>query len=294
VECLETPECRVGSQRVLCAFGLLLGHVAAAGEERALDAKSESFVPNVSHALRALFAYLRKESGERGLRDVATLLGQAGMCRTVLRMFGTVPSLVPRIEGERAAGGAVSGAAGAVGRASGVMERGKHMRVVRVATWNVAGGHRSAQAPEAFNAEDQRAAVMAEILRWGRAFGCDVIALQECEGIAGYQELLETHELVGAVEAVATRGYVHLYARRGMKYERVAVEGAEPCVVMRLDLAEGEAPAQSLVIAAAHLPIGDCAGASPSAKSRRITTHGSAPSTATRSYFIPRRAYRCT
>jgi endonuclease/exonuclease/phosphatase family metal-dependent hydrolase len=101
---------------------------------------------------------------------------------------------------------------------------------------------------------------MAEILRWDRAFGCDVIALQECESSAGYEELLGSHELVGSAEAVATRGFVHLYARRGVKYERVEVDGAEPCVAMRVDFGDGEAPAQSLVTAAVHLPVGDCAG----------------------------------
>jgi hypothetical protein len=139
VECVEAPECRVGSQRILCVFGLLLGRVATAGQETALDAKSESFVPDASHALRALFAYFRKELGERGLRDVARLLGEAEICRTVLRMFGTVPSLVPRSEVGRPGGDAFSRAADGAGRASGVREHGRQMRVVRVATWNIAG-----------------------------------------------------------------------------------------------------------------------------------------------------------
>ena len=36
----RVPECRVNSQRVLCSFGLLLGRVAAVGQEAALDARS--------------------------------------------------------------------------------------------------------------------------------------------------------------------------------------------------------------------------------------------------------------
>ena len=55
------------------------------------------------------------------------------------------------------------------------------MRALRVATWNIASGHRSAQAPDTYNAADQRAALMNEVLRWHRAGRCDFLALQECE-----------------------------------------------------------------------------------------------------------------
>ena len=78
VEFAEAPECRVGSQRVLCALGVLMRQVGLAAKAPVLDVKSESYV----------------------------------------------------------------------------------------ATWNVAGGHRSAQAPSAFRAKDQRAAVMGELSRW--------------------------------------------------------------------------------------------------------------------------------
>ena len=260
VEFVDVPECRVGSQRILCAFGLLLGRVAAAGQETALDAKSASFVPDVAQALRALFAYFRKELGERGLRDVTGLLGQPEECRAVLRMFGTVPSLVPRSEPERRVGDAGGASASRAGPASGVEDRRGEMRIARVATWNIAGGHRSAQAPEAFSAEDQRAAVMGEILRWSRSFACDVVALQECESVGAYEELLGSYELVGSARSVATRGYVHLYMRRGVKCERLELDGSDPCVASRFDLGSGGAPAHTLVVAAVHLPVGDRAG----------------------------------
>ncbi len=56
VECVEVPECRVGAQRILGAFGLLLGRVAVAGQEASLDPESEAFLPDLSHAPRAVFA----------------------------------------------------------------------------------------------------------------------------------------------------------------------------------------------------------------------------------------------
>ena len=88
----ECKGARVGSQRIVCALGLLLGRVACVAEEKALDPASDSFVPDVSHVLRAVFAFLRKEVSERGLHDVVGVLGEPGMCRKVLGMFGAVPS----------------------------------------------------------------------------------------------------------------------------------------------------------------------------------------------------------
>ena len=92
VEFEATPECRVGSQRILCAFGLLLKHILETAQEASSDAASEAFVPNVSHVLRAMFAHFRKQLGERGERDVERLLGNASSCRDALRMLGKVPS----------------------------------------------------------------------------------------------------------------------------------------------------------------------------------------------------------
>ena len=57
-----------------------------------VNPESESFVPDMGHALRAAFAFFRKEMTERGLRDGVRLLGEAAMCRQVLKMLGTVPS----------------------------------------------------------------------------------------------------------------------------------------------------------------------------------------------------------
>ena len=138
--------------------------------------------------------------------------------------------------------------------------RGREVRALRVATWNIAGGHRSAQAPESFTREDQRAALQGEVQRWIRVYGCDVLALQECESAVGDAEVLASHELVGAVEAGETRGWVHLYVRRGARYERIEVEQGLPCVAMRMVVEAGGADEESLVVAAVHLPVGDCAG----------------------------------
>jgi len=259
VEVVGAPDCRVPSQRILVAFGLLLARVAAAGQEVALDSTSESFVPDVSHALRALFGHLRKELGERGLRDVSGLLKDAQACRDILRRFGTVPSLTPsRVDGGVPQG---SGAAQGGSRGESVAERRRPVCAARVVTWNIAGGHKSAQAPETYNAEDQRAKVMSEILRWSRSYRCDVIALQECERPAGYEELLVSHELAGSTEAVATRGHVHLYVRRGVQYSRMDIGADTPCVAVRLCVGEGDGGAgQDCAVVAAHLPTGDCAG----------------------------------
>ena len=42
---------------------------------------------------------------------------------------------------------------------------------------------------------------MLEVLRWG----ADIVALQECESATGFPELLESHQLVGAVQAAESR-----------------------------------------------------------------------------------------
>ena len=266
VECVGAPECRVSAQRMLCAFGLLARRVAVAAGTSALDSNSDAFVPNVGQALRAVFRYLRNELSERGLRDVAVMLKEPGMCRKVLQMMSTVPSGVPGVDaciGAGAGEGAVFGrdVHGREERRGVVVAQGKERCALRVATWNIAGGHRSAQAPAGYSAEDQRAAVMDEVQRWVRVFSCDVVALQECESAEAYRELLGSHELAGAVEARETRGWVHVYVRRGLSYERVVLSKAKesvPCVVVRVDVDTGERGLDAVVVAGVHLPTGDC------------------------------------
>ncbi len=70
VEFLTVPPCPVVSQRMLCDFGLLLGHVATHAGMPSLDISSPSFVPDVSHVLRAAFSELRNDAGARGVRGV--------------------------------------------------------------------------------------------------------------------------------------------------------------------------------------------------------------------------------
>ena len=103
---------------------------------------------------------------------------------------------------------------------------------------------------------------MQEVLRWSGAFGCDVVALQECEERTGYVELLESgFELAGVAEATANRGYVHVYVRRrdDVMLERVELGACEPCVAVRLRYGAGQENARSLVVVSVHLPAGECA-----------------------------------
>ena len=92
------------------------------------------------------------------------------------------------------------------------------------------------------------------------AYGCDVVALQECESGTGAAEILGSHELVGAVAAEESRGWVQLYVRRGLQHERIELASGMPCVAMRVVVEAGGAEAENLVIAAVHMPVGDCAG----------------------------------
>ena len=131
--------------------------------------------------------------------------------------------------------------------------------VLRLATWNIAGGHRSSQAPSRFSVEDQRAAVMNELRRWHRSYECDVVALQECEQVEGYEELNDTHCLVHVSEAKDSRGFVHVYVRRGRGAEIVETTAGDPCVAVRIEMDSAVGKRMSLVVAAVHLPAGEAA-----------------------------------
>ena len=74
------PDARVASQRIVCAFGLLLSRVAQAAKEPSHDEKSPTFVPDVCQSLRATFAWLRKDAGERGVDDVGKLVIDSAKC----------------------------------------------------------------------------------------------------------------------------------------------------------------------------------------------------------------------
>ena len=129
--------------------------------------------------------------------------------------------------------------------------------LLRVATWNIAGGLKSDQAPERFSVEDQRAAVVGEVLRWRSAFGVDLIALQECEGPEAMAELVGGGGLcfVGSAEARETRGYVHLYARRELQCSRLELADGDPGVAAAVKL---PGPGREEVrVVAVHLPSGE-------------------------------------
>ena len=152
------PDCKVGSQRIVCALGLLLGRVAAVGREPALDAGGETFVPDLCSALRAVFAHLRTEVAGTGVRDVERILRGGDACRKVLRMLGTRPSLRSQGASSSTVGPAFVPCGGKSASASNKLQG-----VLRVATWNIAGGKKSAQAPEKWSPEDQRGAVVLEL-----------------------------------------------------------------------------------------------------------------------------------
>ena len=118
------------------------------------------------------------------------LLEDRASCRTVLKLFGSVPSLAAQGSSHvPACVGASAASVGAQRRPAEGMVCG-----LRVATWNVAGGLTSAQAPPSWSSVDQANGLMAELRRWRSAFQCDVLALQECENAGGYEELLEDYE----------------------------------------------------------------------------------------------------
>ena len=274
VEFGEVPECRVAGQRVLCAFGILMGFVAESAGEPALSQKSVAFVPDVGHVLRAAFGFFRQEVAEQAVRDVVSLLREASGCRGVLRRLAEVPSLARQTgpASVSAVGRGLVGDAGCVRACAG--RKDSVVPVLRVASWNIAGGHLSSQAPQRYSLLDQRAAVMGEVLRWCASFRCDVLVLQECEAEGGYEELLESHELGGAVEAVANRGFVHVYVRKGLSYHRLEIAGADPCVAVQVELEGNGSGAQSLCVAGVHLPVGDCAGRRQKIVERVVQAHG--------------------
>ena len=283
VEAMVVPEIPVASQRILYAFGRLVGHVAALGGEDPFDFSHDSFLSNVSLAARALFAYLRRELAERGARDVEVILKDADMCRVVLKKFVRAPSLLQTDEsagqrsGDRDGAGAGTGGGGGGGvgsaavrglawgqtsYAAGGRARYGDVRALRVATWNIADGADgllSAQAPPKYSMLDKRTRVMREVERWGSVFGCDVLALQECATSQGYAELLHAYVLIGTAEATANRGHVHLYVRRcdGFEFQRVELGAEEPCVAVRLCYGAGAgAAARAVFVVAVHLPVG--------------------------------------
>ncbi|CAK0790084.1 unnamed protein product, partial [Prorocentrum cordatum] len=258
------PECQVSHQRCLCAFGVLLSLVSRAAGERGLDMASKMFVPDAGQVVAAVFAGFRTRLRQEGASDVSVLLVEADACRAVLRSLGHVPSLVRR--GDEAEGeGAEAASGSAPGGRNFALERGRGDGAtagvrLRVGTWNVAGGSWSAQAPPRYGWRDQRAALVAEILGWRRAFGCDVVALQECEGAGAMGELLDQYQFLGATPAAATRGYVHLYVRIGMEAERLLCEASSAAGVaarVRVAPGRGGAAADEVCVLAVHLPAGD-------------------------------------
>ena len=246
VEFLDVPRCDVGSQRLLCSFGLVMRYVCELSAVPFLYSSSEVFPSDVSNVLRALFAQFRQNVSETGYCDVEHVLSDRGACLRVLRSCGQVPSLVVR-----------SPPGPSVSKRQ-ELARADVKKILRVATWNIAGGHKSAKSPSNYKLEDQRAVLMAEILRLEQSFGIDILALQECENEAAYEELTHRFVHVGAAEAKDSRGFVHVYVRHGVNCDTVEMRADTPgvCVMVSLD----ESRRETVIVAAVHLPVGDSAG----------------------------------
>ena len=254
VEFADVPPCLDPSRRILCAFGLLMNNICEHAKEKCLDALTEAFVSNVSHVLRGVFAHLRKLTSERGERDVErVLLGEAG-CRDVLQMLGKPPTLHSRSFLETIGDGRELRVCAS---SSGSGAKSSPAPVLRVATWNIAGGHRSSQAPARFGDMDQRSAVLHEIRRWHRSYVCDIIALQECEQEDAYAELQDSHGLLASAAAKDSRGFVHIYVRKGITAEVLDTAPGDPAVAVRVTLDTPLGKKENLAVAAVHLPTGD-------------------------------------
>ena len=133
----------------------------------------------------------------------------------------------------------------------------------------------SAQAPETWSLADQRMAVIAEIRRWQESLKCDVVVLQECEGPMAIAELECAYVFVGAAEAKATRGFVHVYVRPGVKFELVPVSVSHPFLIVRLEYSAGGAgKTERIVLVAVHMPSGGKAKKRQSLMSAAINEQG--------------------
>ena len=192
------------------------------------------------------------------MRDVGALLEDGPSCRQLLQTLCKAPALIQPPGGAVAAlasGGLFDGTSVRSG-----LPRRSLTGVLRVATWNIAGGHWSCAAPASWKLPDQRAAIVAEVQRWRTSLECDVVALQECEEATALPGLESLFDFAASVPAADTRGFVHLYVRRGLSWSEFDA-GRPSCVAVRIsrpELAEEEDGSEaSLVIAAVHLPHGE-------------------------------------
>ena len=255
------PEESASTQRsMMRSLGIIMGAIGRRAGEKVLDMRSEYYISEVGRVVWSVFAKLRQLSGEKGSSDFACVLADEAACRTILQMLGSMPSLTTRgadgagggVEQEKRSldvGACVGGVA--CGAAPTLLQSPSHLRA---ATWNIAGGLIAASAPERYAIADKRLEVVSEILRWRREVACDVVALQECEGADCIEEIVGAYDFVGSASASQSRGYVHLYVRKGMSCERIAVRDSLPCVAATVTV-EGGAGA-SIHVAAVHLPAG--------------------------------------
>ena len=245
---------------MLRVLRIIMGAVGVKGQAPVLDAKGEYFVADVGRVLWATFARLRNQASDLGSRDFAAVLADEASCRAVLQLLGQPPSLTcaagaDPVAQRRVSGGGLDVHGGGVDK---VTEGADDRALVRIATWNLAGGLRSAQAPKQYSLQDQRAQVVAEVLRWRADLRCDVVALQECEDAEPMKELLDVYDFVAAAPAPKTRGYVHMYVRKQLIYGQIKLDGGLPCVAATVTVPVRENVTRDVHVVAMHLPSGEC------------------------------------
>ena len=189
-----------------------------------------------------------EEEEEEASHDVLKLTGlrdEEG-CRELLE--GLV-RWDPGEDGEGTDGeGGEDGDAGTVSVAEGVAVSARRVVLddlapVSVLTWNIDGMGKSRLAPESFVLAEKLAIVQLEILRWAP----EVVALQECDGDVALEALCkQKYDFVGA--AVAHRGYVQLYVKKGVRWGRRQVVEGLPAV-----LAEVAFAGKAVCVAGVHL-----------------------------------------
>ena len=137
--------------------------LVSAGES-CIDVSSPTFLPDLSHSMRATFAFLWAEGCQRGARDADVLFREPGMGKRILKMLSCVHSAmeVPHEVTKTSPLGAFVG-----GRDLRLFNNSKSCAearpgLLRIATWNIVGGRHSARAPKNYTSIDQRAGLVCD------------------------------------------------------------------------------------------------------------------------------------
>ena len=147
VEHAAAPTCDALAQRMLSAFGCVVARVAHHAGESFPDTTQKYFAADFGRVLERIFSHLRSEVAARGVVDIDVLLDDAVAARALLQMFTVLPRLVLRKEG-------IAGDACAFGFVCATERARPVSGVLRCATWNIAVGKKSAQAPRGWTFAD--------------------------------------------------------------------------------------------------------------------------------------------